>query len=166
MWSSIDLSAERYVKLWFYSFHHLCCGRLPGHPPGMATERSWRCGNSALVTLLSWTAFPALGCLFGDMLFGIFPRSQLMMPLLSFTLQTVANGSVLGLLVPYLLCLQILMCKLPSTAEGGPSSIQHKSIVVPDLELVQAETQVKNPRKLRVVPNCLPWHLNLVNLVE
>lgn len=69
------------------------------------------------------------------------------MPLLSFTLQTVANGSVLGLLVPYLLCLQIEMCKLPSTAEGGPSSIQQKSIVVPGLELVQAETQVKKSKE-------------------
>lgn len=113
----------------------------------MAAERSLRCGNSALVTLLSWTAVPALGGLFGDVLFGIFPRSQLVMPLLSFTLQTVANGSVLGLLVPYLLCLQIEMCKLPSTAEGGPSSIQHKSVVVPDLELVQAETQVKKSKE-------------------
>lgn len=71
-------------------------------------------------------------------------------------------GAILGLLLPYLLCLQILKCKLPSTAEGEPSSIENKYIVVPNLRQVQAETQGKNPRKVRVVRNCLPWHINLV----
>lgn len=149
MQSSVDLSAEQYVKLWFYSFHLPVLWTFARATSRYGNERSLRCGNSTLVTLLNWTTFLALGCLFGDVLFGIFPRSQLMMPLLSFTLQTVANGSILGLLVPYLLCLQILTCKLPSTAEGGPSSVQNRSIIVPNLELVQAETQVKKSKKTK-----------------
>lgn len=71
-------------------------------------------------------------------------------------------GAILGLLLPYLLRLQIPKCKLPSTAEGGLSNILSKYIVVPSLGLVQAETQVKNPREVMTVLNCLPWYINLV----